>query len=115
MENTLTSSVHSEADLLNGKCPPSVYYNMKIILSRKSSHDGIGALFLLIGRTNFVVVRLIDIEYVEGNLRMTIIDQESGDLHTISHSIYDETPKFTLVKLSDILELSEIAALRDEL
>lgn len=106
MKTTSNPEVPSFAKLISGKCPQSIYDNMKIILSRTDTTNIIGELFILLDRNGFVLIRLMDIEYKKGYSVLTVLDQESGRTHVICHSINDTVPKFTLVKLADVITLA---------
>ncbi len=95
--------------LLSGKCSDNIYENMKIILSRTTTSNPIDEMFLVVGKTEFFIVRIIDIEYEFGYLVLNVIDKESGIKFVISHSINDEVPMYKFIKLNDILLLSEIS------
>lgn len=105
-KTTSNQEVPSFAKLMSGKCPQRIYDNMKIILSRTTTSNVIGELFILLDRNGFVLVRLLDIEYLDGYSVLTVHDQESGITHVICHSINDDVPKFTLIKLNDVLTLA---------
>ena len=107
MKTTSNPEMPTVTELLAGKCPMNYLDNMKIILSRTSTSNALGEMFILVGRTGFVLVRLMDIEYMAGDIQLTVRNQETGILHVINHSLTDDVPMFTLVKLDDVLSLAK--------
>lgn len=106
MRTTSKLKMPSVTELLAGECPKEYLENMKIILSRTTTSHALGELFILVDRIGFVLVRLMDIDYIAGDIHLTVINQETGLSHVISHSLIDDVPEFTLVKLYDVLRLS---------
>lgn len=106
MKTKSIQKMPSFTKLMSGKCPQHIYDNMKIILSRTSTSNAIGQAFILLDRNGFVLVKLLDIEYLDGYSVLTVLDQETGLTNVICHSINDDVPKFTLIKLDDVLTLA---------
>ncbi len=91
----------SQEDLLSGLRTDGKYEHLKIILSKTHDHQ-VGEDFLVVSPLGFGVYELLDIDYQQGQIKMTLRNTETDNVVAERLEVNDTKPQLFLVCWDDI-------------
>ena len=107
MRNTDTDinpSCPSIEDLLSGMTSSGQYAHLRLILTKNNNRE-LRQNYLMVSRSGFQVVKLIDIEYGKNRICMTLQDISTGMIKNVYLDINDPAFRFLLISWQDIREM----------
>jgi hypothetical protein len=103
-EANINTSCHSFEAVLSGLTVSDRYDHLRLILS-KNYHPELGQKYLMVSRTSFGLVRLIDVDFSGNKIQMDLEDIRAGLIKRIYLNIDDHTFHFLLISLKDIQQI----------
>ena len=92
-------------DLIIGLTASGKYDHMRLILS-KNNNRRLGQTYLMVSRSGFGIVKLIDINYGENRISMALKDISTGVIKNVHLDIDNPVFSFLLISWQDIQEIS---------
>lgn len=80
------------------------FSHLQIFLSR-TTRGTFGELYLMVSRTGFCIVRLVDLQYENEKITLDLHDMETKEINRISLDIFDSRFRFVLLNLSDVNDM----------
>jgi hypothetical protein len=100
----INPSYSSIEAVLSGMTSSGQFDHLRLILS-KNNNRSMGQKYLMISRTGFGVVILLDVEYCENQICMALQDTCSGIIKNVHLDIFDPAFSFLLISWQDIREI----------
>jgi hypothetical protein len=91
-------------DLIIGLTASGKYDHMRLILS-KNDDRRMGQKYLMVSRTSFGLVKLLDIDYCENRICMALQDTCTGIIKNVHLDIDNPVFSFLLISWQDIREM----------
>lgn len=91
-------------DLISGLTASGKYDHMRLILS-KNDDRRLGQTYLMVSRTSFGLVKLLDIDYGENRICMALQDTCTGMIKNVHLDIDEPAFSFLLISWQDIREI----------
>jgi hypothetical protein len=95
-------------DLLSGLTETGIYSHLRLILTKNNNRE-LGQKYLMICRSGFAKVKLLDIEYCENQICMALQDTCTGMIKNVHLDVNDPAFRFLLISWDDILTLAKTA------
>ncbi|MGV8964606.1 MAG: hypothetical protein ACOH2V_14665 [Candidatus Saccharimonadaceae bacterium] len=99
--------------LIEGLHPGGCYEHLMVILNRNDSNQSLGQKYLMVTRTDFGIVKLIDIDFRETYILMDLEDVLSGVIQQFKVAIDQTEFQFLLVNWDDVSKMVDDEMIRN--
>ena len=100
-QNNSETSMTNQEDLLDGMRTNGNYEHLQLILS-KNNNRKIGQEYLVVSPLGFGVYELMDVDYEDGQIKMTFKDNDTENIIEERLDINDTKPQLFLICWNDI-------------